>query len=83
MLPTHPGMIGAQEHSMSSPVKYHFLIIAVMVLLFSYGCSTPIGVVRRLLGNDSLRLRAFKAAGTSAMHERHQVFAPDDLDKPY
>ena len=44
---------------------------------------TPVGVVRRLLGHDSLRLRAFKAAGTSVMHQRHHVFEPGDLDKPY
>lgn len=31
---------------MSSHVKYHFLGFAVVVLLFSYGCATPIGVVR-------------------------------------
>ena len=54
------------------------LLAAVFYLIV-----TPVGVVRRLLGYDSLRLRAFKAAGTSVMHERHHVFAPDDLDKPY
>src|SRR5687767_13054440 len=54
------------------------LLAAVFYLIV-----TPVGVVRRLLGYDSLRLRAFKAAGTSVMHERHHVFTPDDLDKPY
>src|SRR5262245_32563698 len=37
---------------------------------------TPIGVVRRLLGHDSLRLRAFKAGDASVMHSRQHVFAP-------
>jgi len=55
----------------------------VLLTAVFYLIVTPIGVVRRLLGHDSLRLRAFKAAGTSVMHERHHVFAPDDLDKPY
>ena len=54
------------------------LLAAVFYLIL-----TPIGVVRRLLGHDSLRLRAFKAAGTSVMHQRHHVFEPGDLDKPY
>jgi hypothetical protein len=54
------------------------LLTAVFYLIV-----TPIGVVRRLLGHDSLRLRAFKAADTSVMHERHHVFAPGDLDKPF
>jgi hypothetical protein len=55
----------------------------VLLAAVFYLIVTHIGVVRRLLGHDSLRLRAFKAAGTSVMHERHHVFAPDDLDKPY
>ena len=55
----------------------------VLLTAVFYLIVTPIGVVRRLLGRDSLRLRAFKAAGTSVMHERHHVFVPDDLDKPY
>ena len=44
---------------------------------------TPVGVARRLLGHDSLRLRAFKGGNGSVMHVRQHVFAPDDLDKPY
>ena len=55
----------------------------VLLTAVFYLIVTPVGVVRRLLGHDSLRLRAFKAAETSVMHERHHVFAPDDLDKPY
>jgi hypothetical protein len=54
------------------------LLAAVFYLLV-----TPIGAVRRLLGHDSLRLRAFKAAETSVMHARRHVFVADDLDKPY
>jgi hypothetical protein len=54
------------------------LLTAVFALIV-----TPIGVVRRLLGHDSLRLRGFKAAGTSVMHQRHHLFQPGDLDKPY
>ena len=44
---------------------------------------TPIGVIRRLLGHDSLRLRAFKAGNASVMHQRGHVFGPGDLEKPY
>lgn len=31
---------------MNRPIKYHLLSFTVLALLFSYGCSTPIGVVR-------------------------------------
>jgi hypothetical protein len=54
------------------------LLAAVFYLLV-----TPVGVVRRLLGHDSLRLRAFKQGDASVMHPRGHVFAAGDLDKPY
>jgi len=55
----------------------------VLLAAVFYLIVTPIGVVRRLLGHDSLRLRAFKADGASVMHPRQHVFGPGDLDKPY
>jgi hypothetical protein len=44
---------------------------------------TPIGVVRRLMGKDPMRLRAFKAGDGSAMRTRNQTFTAGDIDKPY
>jgi hypothetical protein len=44
---------------------------------------TPIGVVRRALGKDSLRLRAFRAGDESVMVVRNHIFNPSDLEKPY
>lgn len=44
---------------------------------------TPIGMLRRLFGKDSLKLRAFKAGQDSVMTERNHTFAAADLDKPY
>ena len=55
----------------------------VLLAVVFYAIVTPVGLVRRLLGHDALRLRAFKAGSASVLHERHHVFAPDDLEKPY
>jgi hypothetical protein len=44
---------------------------------------TPIGVVRRLLGKDSLKLRVFGASDSSVMVERNHTFTAGDLEKPY
>ena len=44
---------------------------------------TPIGLVRRLLGKDSLRLRAFNASDDSVMLPRNHVFSGADLERPY
>jgi hypothetical protein len=44
---------------------------------------TPIGLLRRLTGKDSLRLRAFKASKASVMLERNHKFVGQDLEAPY
>jgi hypothetical protein len=44
---------------------------------------TPIGVLRRVLGKDSLRLRAFKAGDESVMRPRNHTFSGSDIDTPY
>jgi hypothetical protein len=44
---------------------------------------TPIGLARRLLGIDSLRLREFKKDDGSVMQERNHRFTPEDIQRPY
>ena len=44
---------------------------------------TPIGILRRLAGKDSLKLRAFKASKDSVMLGRNHTFIGRDLEKPY
>ena len=55
----------------------------VLLAAVFYLIVTPIGVIRRLLGHDSLRLRAFKRGDASVLHQRGHVFVAGDLEKPY
>lgn len=43
----------------------------------------PVGVLRRLAGKDSMRLKVFKKDTTSVMHVRNHQFTAEDLEKPY
>jgi len=52
-----------------------FVVFALVV--------TPIGLLRRALGKDSLRLRAFRASADSVMVVRNHTFTASDLEKPY
>jgi hypothetical protein len=52
-----------------------FLVFALVV--------TPIGLLRRMLGKDSLRLRAFRATDESVMVTRNHTVTAADLEKPY
>jgi hypothetical protein len=44
---------------------------------------TPIGLARRLLGVDSLKLKEFKKDDGSVMHERNHKFTAEDIQRPY
>ena len=54
----------------------------LMSILF-FGVVTPMGVLRRMFGKDSLKLHDFKASAESSMVERNHVFVGQDIEKPY
>jgi len=59
------------------------IVSKVLLSIVFFGIVTPIGIVRRLLGKDSLKLRAFKAGSDSVMLERNHTFVAADLERPY
>ena len=44
---------------------------------------TPVGVLRRLIGKDKLRLSQFKKSTQSVFEERNHLFDKDDILHPY
>ena len=44
---------------------------------------TPIAILRRITGKDSLKLRVFKASQESVMVKRDHLFTARDLERPY
>jgi hypothetical protein len=59
-------------------VMSKILLAAVFFLVV-----TPVGIARKLLGKDGLRLRAFKAGDESVMLPRNHTFSGSDIEKPY
>jgi len=55
----------------------------ILLSVLFFGLVTPIGVLRRLFGKDSLQLRAFKGSEKSAMTVRNHLFVGQDIEKPY
>ena len=60
-------------------------IVVSKVLLTLVFCVivTPIGMVRRILGYDSLQLKKFKSGEDSVMTGRDHTFTGKDIEKPY
>ncbi|MGH7782254.1 MAG: SxtJ family membrane protein [Candidatus Binatia bacterium] len=55
----------------------------VLLSIVFFAVVTPIGILRRLAGKDSLKLRAFKASKDSVMLERNHTFVGRDLERPF
>jgi Saxitoxin biosynthesis operon protein SxtJ len=55
----------------------------VMLSIIFFGVVTPMGLLRRLLGRDSLKLHAFKAGEESVLVVRNHTFSAGDLKRPY
>jgi hypothetical protein len=59
-------------------------VMSRVLLSIVYGLVvTPIGLIRRALGKDSLRLRAFKSDPESVMVVRNHTFTARDIERPY
>jgi uncharacterized membrane protein YgdD (TMEM256/DUF423 family) len=59
------------------------VVSRILLSIVFFGVVTPIGIFRRLLGRDSLKLRAFKASKESVMLERNHTFVGRDIETPY
>ena len=59
------------------------VVSRILLSIVFFGVVTPIGILRRLFGKDSLQLRAFKASNDSVMLERNHAFVGRDIERPY
>ncbi len=60
------------------PIMSKVLLTVVYILLV-----VPVGLLRRLLGKDSLQLKKFKKNGTSVFRDRDHLFQSTDIENPY
>ena len=55
-------------------------VILGVVFLFLV---TPMGILRKLLGKDSMQLKKWKNGTTSVFKMRDHTFKPGEIEKPY
>ena len=58
---------------------YNYLILPIIF----YIVVTPIGLFRKLLGADSMRVGKWKQSNESVFLERNHTYSTNDLNKPY
>ncbi len=55
----------------------------VILALIFFAMVLPVGLMRRILGKDSLNLRQWKAGRESVYMVRDITFSKDNIEKPY
>src|SRR5438128_11220698 len=59
------------------------VVSKILLTLVFFGVVTPIGLTRKLMGIDSLKLKDFNADENSVMTIRNHTFTGQDIEKPY
>ena len=59
------------------------VVSRLLLALVFFLVVTPIGLLRRLLGKDTMQLGTFKSGRASVMHVRNHTFTGRDLEQPY
>jgi hypothetical protein len=59
------------------------VVSKVILSLVFFLVVTPVGLFRRLIGFDSLKLKHFKKSNFSSFEKRNYKFTKNDIDKPF
>jgi hypothetical protein len=59
------------------------IVSKIILFLLYFLIVTPVGIFRRILDKDAMRLKDWKNGKGSVLLERNHTFTPKDIDKPY
>ena len=59
------------------------IVSKIILTVLFYVLVLPVGLVRRVLGKDSMRIKSWKKGNESVFRVRDHRFVAKDLEKPY
>ncbi len=59
------------------------VVSRILLSIVYFVIVVPVGLIRKLAGKDSMKLRDYKKSDSSVMIRRDQVYSPADLEKPF
>jgi hypothetical protein len=59
------------------------IVSKIILSLLYFLIVTPVGIFRRMIGKDSMRLKDWRHGRDSVLLERNHIFTKKDIDKPY
>jgi hypothetical protein len=55
----------------------------VLLTILFFVLVTPMGILRRIIGNDSTQIKKWKKDRSSVFQVRNHTYQPRDIEKPY
>ena len=59
------------------------VVSKILLTIIFFLVVVPVGLIRRLFGYDTLKLKEFKKGTESVMQVRNILFSKNDIDKPF
>ena len=59
------------------------VVSKVLLSILFFILVTPVGLIRKLLGSDPMKIRQWKKGADSVFQERNIVYSVNDIEKPY
>jgi energy-coupling factor transporter transmembrane protein EcfT len=59
------------------------VVSGILLTLLFFLMVTPLGLLRRILGKDSMQMKKWKQGESSVFQERDHLFSSEDLENPY
>lgn len=60
-----------------------FVVSKIILSLVFFVVVTPIGLIRKISGKDSLKLKQFKKNDETSFTDRNKTFSAQDIENPY
>ncbi|CAL68139.1 membrane protein [Christiangramia forsetii KT0803] len=60
-----------------------FITSNILLTILFFLLVTPVGLFRRMLGKDSLKLKSFKKSSNSVLEDRNYTYQASDLKNPF
>ena len=59
------------------------VVSKVLLSILFFILVTPVGLIRKLLGSDPMKIGQWKMGNDSVFQERNFIYSADDIEKPY
>ena len=59
------------------------IVSRIVLTVIFFTVLTPVAIIRRMTGSDTMRIRSWKKSNQSVFKHRNHTYCPEDMETPY